>query len=520
MFFLTLALMALGGVLLALAYPNPLLPGAAGDRPWSGLAWIALLPLLWAVQALPGRRAAWAVGVFSLCWYLVTLTWLTLFGEGALGLLLWALLTLYLACTPLLALLCARRITVHPLWLPLAFAAAFTGIEWLRGQGIFGLAWSELGMSQVEWPTVRLAALGGVPLVTFCLLWVMGSMVAGLRERRAASYWLLPLLVTMACIFAGSLVTWGATIRWMRQPSGQEITVVQPNSLVGLSPRDLQDPANEAEQRACVARDHQRLLDLLKWSVPERGKGSPTPRLTIWPESALPFVPYVPEISELTRRTDSYLLVGAPSVDYQTRRICNSAYLFQPGWFSNMERYDKIHLVPFGEFVPFRKFVEQHYRVRDEDLQPGKSWTPLHATGHLLGVGICFESTDTGIARRYADAGAKLLIYISNDAWFHQTPAVRQHFNQSRLRAIETGLPVARSAATGISGFIAPDGSILDEIPTYTAGHRTRYLPDGVPGTPYTRGGWLFGPLCLLATGVGVLVRMVVGFWRKKFPQS
>jgi apolipoprotein N-acyltransferase len=182
-----------------------------------------------------------------------------------------------------------------------------------------------------------------------------------------------------------------------------------------------------------------------------------------------------------------------------------------------MGRYDKIHLVPFGEFVPFRPLVNALRKiglvpdVRDDDLQRGNGWHPLQFGAHRLGVGICFESTFASIARAYAAQGANYLIYITNDAWFQQTAAVRQHFNHARFRALETGLPVVRVASTGISGFIAPDGRILAEIPTYVAGTCRMDIPEGTPGTVYTRGGWLFAPLCLLAALLlaawGVIIR-------------
>jgi len=192
--------------------------------------------------------------------------------------------------------------------------------------------------------------------------------------------------------------------------------------------------------------------------------------------------------------------------------MTNTGFLFNP-MGRIVERYDKIHLVPFGEFVPFRPLVAKYYTVRNYDLIPGAARKTLRETGVPLGVGICFESTFPAFSRQYARQGAGLLVFITNDAWFHLTAAGRQPFNHARFRALETGLPVARSASTGISGFIAPDGRILAEIPTNREGTRTRDLPAGVPGTLNTAAGWLFGPACFiltLALGVMGIIRAVV----------
>ena len=156
-----------------------------------------------------------------------------------------------------------------------------------------------------------------------------------------------------------------------------------------------------------------------------------------------------------------------------------------------------MHLVPFGEFVPLRPLVEKYFTVRPEDIQPGAQRKALQYGTHRLGIGICFESTFPAISRDYTQQDVQALVFITNDAWFHQTSAVRQHLNHARFRAIEAGLPVARTAGTGISAFIAPDGRLLTEIPTYTAGMRARAIPPGIGGTLYTQFGWLFGPIAL-----------------------
>jgi apolipoprotein N-acyltransferase len=279
------------------------------------------------------------------------------------------------------------------------------------------------------------------------------------------------------------------------------LSVVQPNTTMGLTPEALVTQVSNEE----YARREQVLIDLSQQAIhdAQQGPDAKFPRLVVSPESALPSPPYQLSINELRVKTGSNFLIGAPEWVYQkktrTYAIHNSAFLLTADTLHD-GRYSKIHLVPFGEFVPFRTLVARFYTVRAIDIVPSARRGTMTLAGHTLGVGICFESTFAEIARDYAHHGASVLIYMTNDAWFHQTSAGRQHFNCARFRALETGLPVVRAASTGISGFIAPDGRVLKEIPTYTAGAATLTVPDGTPGTVNSRAGWLFGPLCLLAS--------------------
>jgi len=496
-------LMPLGGLLLALSFPNDIIPGPLGDRPPAWLAWLALLPLMWGVLTLPAKAARRGAWLYAAAFYLGTLSWMRLFGVVP-----WVLLAGYLSLTPWLALHLAQRMPERRWLLPLGFALAWSGLEWLRGQGLFGFHWSEVGASQVDGFSAHLAAIGGVPLLSFLLLWVTGTVMWQMVDRPPSRRVLvIALTVLVICLCAGEWQTHATQARWQRQPATLHLSLVQPNSLRGLTPEDLLVP-NTPEEIERWERKVQARVDALTTlsyqAAAARHREAQTdhePHLLIWPESALPDPPLQHfEISTLGWRTGSEILVGAPCLDYlpngNEECLRNAAYLMSPGG-GILARYDKMHLVPFGEFVPLRSFVSKYYIVRPDDIRPGEKRATIPLGSHRVGVAICFESTFPSIAREYARLGAQALVIITNDAWFHQTCAVRQHLNHARFRAIETGLPVARVAGTGISAFIAPDGRLLDAIPTYTAGTRTRSIPPGVPGTVYSRIGWLFGPFCL-----------------------
>lgn len=506
-------LLPLGGLLLSLAFPNDLLHGRLGDHPPFLLAWLALLPLLWGVLALPARQARLGVWLYGLVFYLGTLSWMRLFGVVP-----WLLLAGYMSLTPLLALLLTQRMPRRRWLIPLGFALAWSGLEWLRGQGFLGFPWSEVGASQVDGATAQIAALGGVPLLSFLLLWLTGTLLQQLLDRKfSRALTGVALGVFLLCMVVGAWQTHAAWVRWRRQPATLHLALIQPDTLRGLSPEDLLPPETPEQQATWERKRQQRqevLLDLSSQAdaaFRRQGLTDHDLRLMIWPETAQPEPPGDLSTMEFSMRTQSHLLIGAPAWDYdehtQSLFPRNSAYLLAPGG-TILARYDKMHLVPFGEFVPLRSFVQKYFIVRPTDIRPGAIRKIMPFGTHRLGVGICFESTFSAVSREYARLGAQVLVIITNDAWFHQTLVVRQHLNHARFRAIETGLPVARTAATGISAFVAPDGRLLEEIPTYTAGMRARSLPPGIPGTCFTLCGWLFAPAALLAA----LLLALLGF--------
>ena len=513
-----------GGLLLSLGFPNEL-PGvlgrllltlgfsphlnfalrAIGDHPPCWLAWLALLPLMWMLYRWPERMARRGAALYAAACYLGVLSWMHLFGY-----LPWALLAGLLALTVWVAVRLAASMAL-PRWLqPLGLACAWTGIEWARSQSIFSFSWGEIGASQVDGFPARLAALGSVYLISFLMLLLTGMCVQGLLDRTTPR-WFIAAVVGFAllCLGAGWWQTIRTESRWQHAAQSQVFALVQPCSQRGLTPQALVTPMTNDEFTTRVTT----LLDLSRQSLHgvARAPGS-APPIVVWSETALPCPPVeLPDVGNFILQTHCSLLAGAPYFAPASGNPYNSAYLFAPDG-RNIDRYDKIHLVPFGEFVPLRKLVQRFYTVREDDILPGPGWRPLRIGAQPAGVGICFESSISAVARSYADQGAHYLIYITNDAWFWQTPAVRQHFNHARFRALETGLPVVRVAGTGISGFIAPDGHTISEIPVYRQGTDTRRLQAGTPGTLYTRAGWVFGPFCLLLS----LLLGARGLWRSR----
>ncbi|MBI4716006.1 MAG: apolipoprotein N-acyltransferase [Nitrospirae bacterium] len=239
------------------------------------------------------------------------------------------------------------------------------------------------------------------------------------------------------------------------------------------------------------------------------GRGA---ELVVWPETAVPFFfqnpsPQREEIRSLARSENIHLLFGSPShkiVDRaspQPPRPMNSAYLISPEG-AVLGRYDKIHLVPFGEYVPLPRLLFFVNRMAQGigDFVPGETFTVMASPKGKIGTVICFEVIFPELVRQFTDEGADLMVTITNDAWFGKSAAPYQHFDQVFLRAVENRIPFARAANTGISGFVDPQGRVLEAGPLFKETFLVESLPLRSRKTFYTRFGDLFAYGCLLGS--------------------
>jgi apolipoprotein N-acyltransferase len=245
------------------------------------------------------------------------------------------------------------------------------------------------------------------------------------------------------------------------------------------------------------------------------------PDLVIWPETATPFYfagvggndsAMTADLIEFVRRYRVPLLTGSPTYEVQpNRRIIgrNSAFLLSGDGHIDAV-YHKMHLVPFGEYVPLKKvlfFVEKMVQAIG-DFQGGNEYTvmtvpygePEQRKEVKLCTVICYEIIFPDLVRRFVDHGAEIVTTITNDAWFGKTAAPYQHFSMAVFRAVENRVPIARAANTGISGFIDSKGKILETSGIFTEAYLTRKLTPGTERTLYTRYGDLFSYACVIAS--------------------
>ena len=248
--------------------------------------------------------------------------------------------------------------------------------------------------------------------------------------------------------------------------------------------------------------------------------GAPKPDLVVWPESPAPF--YVNDarfrstIAEVAKRDETYVVAGSLGEEAGqqagSEQLYNSAALMSPQgrWVA---RYDKIHLVPFGEYVPFKSLLGFAGGLTKEvgEFGRGSSREPLVVDGYRLGVFICYESVFPGEVRQFADNGGQVFVNISNDGWYGDTGAWAQHLNQARMRAVENGRWLLRATNTGLTASIDPYGRIVTRAPRKV--RTTLQAPYGlVSGTTfYTRHGDWFAYLCAIISVAALL-------WRYRVP--
>ncbi len=245
-----------------------------------------------------------------------------------------------------------------------------------------------------------------------------------------------------------------------------------------------------------------------------------SPDIIVWPETAVPFyfgsdIKLSATLVDFQKKLQSYLLFGSVSIhDYQNdkMRLSNSAVLLdQKG--TKIYTYDKIHLVPFGEYVPLRNilFFIDKLVVGVGDYISGKTYQTADTSLGRFGTLICYEIIFPGLARKFYTRGGDFMVTITNDAWFGSTSGPHQHFSMAVFRAVENRKPVIRSANTGISGFINSNGRILSQTALFTRTTLTQTIKTDKTMTFYTRYGDLFALFCLITT---IIVTINTRPWR------
>lgn len=498
--------------LLALTSSVLLLSASPGVFALPQLAWLALVPLFWSLNNQPPRRAALLGLICGLAYYLPLLYWIVIvlstYGQVPLPIAVLALclLALYMSCYLAgFAFLCANNGSRLPL---LVFApTCWVALDLLRGLLFTGFPWLDLAYTQYNLPQlIQIADLAGHHGLTFLLVLtnvLLFTLTSSLAQRKATNPSALISAAVIVILLASGYSLWRlqtlpAIIAGAEQ---MEVAAVQ-----GNIPQDQKwQPAFQRETMNTYLRLSNEIATTHK------------PQLIIWPETALPFYPYENSLflrlnSELTRPYQTYLLTGAPHREKTTPidgslTYSNSAFLMAPdGRLTG--RYDKQHLVPFGEYIPFRKILSFASPLVETlgAFTPGQPNAPLSCQNSRIGVLICFESIFPEISRQQAEAGANLLVTLTNDAWFGRSSAPWQHLSMAVFRAVETRKSMVRAANTGVSAFIDPLGRIQGASSLFAeyAHSQPVALLSGL--TCYVRWGYLFPWVCLLLTlaGLGV----------------
>ena len=496
------------------------MPGYFG---WWPLLFFALIPLLVLSLYLSPRRAC-AAGFFSgLFYHILTLHWIVVvlgrYGGLSLPVSIGAMLLLagYMGLYTGLFCLLLSFLTGHwqqrersiavLLW---AAPVLWIGLEYLRGILFTGFPWLDLGYGLYRKPVLMQAAdLGGHYLVGFSLV-LANSFVVGLVDcRRFAVYrqprgeWRVLLLAGCALLFlfGYSFVRFRELPSLYRHCPQASVAVVQGNIL--------------QDEKWSRARKQETVTTYARLS--RQAVAGQAIDLLVWPETALPFYPQqdplVRQIQQLVRQENVYLLTGAPTYRIQQDQAeahphyYNSALLFSPNG-RVIDGYAKQHLVPFGEYVPLKKilFFLAPLVENSGDFSSGASARPLVLGDQLrLGVLICFESIFPDIARTEVREGANLLVNLTNDAWYGRTSAPYQSLAMAVFRAVENRRSLVRAANTGISALVEPGGRIIASTAIFTPAVLSGTMPVLELQTICMRGGYMFGPICLVLM-IGLLI--------------
>ena len=467
----------LSGLLLAFSMPGPN-PG------W--LAWIAFVPLFWALDGKSPKQAfriGWLAGVV---FFGVLLYWLFTLWDWASAfiivgyLVLICYLGLYWGVFGALYSFVGRRL---PRWTSLiAVPALWVVLEFIRSLTRFGFPWGQAADAlYLQLPFVQLASITGPWGVSFLVVMTNYLLYMGIKYRQ----WSYPLI---ASLLMGVIFLWGWIEMSRPLSEGRELYIglVQPN----IPQRVRSDPNRLNEFLAL----HQQLLEEITQEDEEVD-------LVILPESILPTLVLedfqVRQVFTKWAETHhSSLLLGTFTRD--ARNIYNSVAFISPRG-EVVDTYDKVQLVPFStEYFPGIQLLDQMGISRWIPigrlgaLTPGKGFLPLSTERGRLATPICFESIFPQISRDFVRGGAQLLVTITNDAWFKNTWALPQHFAKGIYRAVENRRYFLQAANTGISGIIEPTGRILlrSQIEKQEVLRGLVNLMDGL--TLYTRwGDWL-----------------------------
>jgi apolipoprotein N-acyltransferase len=434
-----LLIAAAAGALLSLSLP----PVA-----WWPLALVGPAALLWLLRDARPRRGAAIGAVFGAVYFGLLLYWLLRFGEMGWGALV-VLSAASIALFGLLAPLLWRE--DRPVVSILGLAGLWTVIEWLRAAWpLGGFSWGQLGSTQVDAPLLRLASITGVWGLSFVVVTVSGLLLlvldrwgSGARLRAAGA-----LAVAAVLVIAPAAIA-------LPRANGRALDVAT-----------VQVDVESVQQENLTSEDEDRAVAAMNERLHARLAGDP-PDLAVWGEGALdPGANGDPDTMAVVSRTIADVgtptIVGAVVDDTDGERTSTLAF---DGTGEVVDRYDKVHLVPFGEYVPWRRLLEGRIDAIDQipvDRVPGTDVRPIHIPGlPPIGTPICYENSFPGIERDMVRRGAQLLVLTINNASYGRTAASEQHLAMSRLRAVEDGRWVVHAAISGISAIIDPEGRVV-----------------------------------------------------------
>lgn len=494
---------AVSGLLLALATP---------PIPLGFIAWFALFPLFMAIEGAQNNKESYLIGFISgLVFYLGTVYWIAMntgtnilvrlsSGTGSI---------LLLASTFGLVTLVLYR--VYKIFGRGGFFLApilFVFNETLWHFSELAFPWALFALTQGEYLSVlQMASVGGTAVISAWVVAINTLIFVG-RERRITGITVI-VLISLPFLL-GTLREKSVYERVMPHSLGK-IALVQGNI----------DAAKKWELGA------QYSLDI--YEPLTQGLRNEQPDLVVWPETAAPV--YVQQNRRWRNHFQAFadslgfsLITGGRYVEFvDDKRIpFNAAFMIKPRGRKQFERYEKVHLVPFGERVPFQKFfpILAKLNFGQAEFKPGEGIAKWTVAGRqdtfTVAPMICYESIFPYLGMEVVRHKTDVILNLTNDGWFDGTSEQRQHLLLSVIRSIETGRSLVRATNTGISAIATPSGRILQSLPTNVRGVLATNIPIPVD-TPFNRGGWIT-PYIFFFVGL-LIILFVLGhgiYYRKR----
>ncbi|MFC1884648.1 apolipoprotein N-acyltransferase [Thermodesulfobacteriota bacterium] len=454
--FTKILLAILSGIILTASFP----PGA-----FSFMAWIALIPLFLSLDK-KSFAVSFKLGLIAgLTHYLTLIYWImvVLGHYGNLSIIAslgpYIMLCFYLALFLAIFSALSRSVissTFGFLWVP----GFWVSLEYVRSNLMSGLPWCLLGYSQYKHlPVIQVADIVGVYGISFLIVFVNVYLFRLIRVHSKNKFYKLGLETGLTILLVSSTLIYGyfrISEMGNTENSSRSLKIVIAQGNIDQSLK--WEPSYQKQTMEIYERLSRSML-------------SYNPDMIIWPETAVPFFfqnnrTFSPRIFSLAKESGAVIIFGSPAYTNVKglTRYYNRAYLVSPQNLP-VQYYDKVHLVPFGEYVPLKNVFSFINRLVPAagDFRAGKEVRPFSHSGLGIGVLICFECIFPELAREHTLKGARILVNLTNDAWFGKTSAPHQHLSMAVFRAVENRRPLLRSANTGISAFIEPQGRIVSK---------------------------------------------------------
>lgn len=488
----------LAGLMLTASFPP-------GKLEW--LAWVALLPLLKSLDQESPSRAFKLGLVTGLAHYLTLVYWVVVVLKHYGGLpfvvsvSLLLLLCLYLALYPAIFSFLFSHLNGST-FAGLIAGCFWVSLEYIRAKILTGFPWALLGYTQFKQTMlIQIADQTGVYGISFLIVLVNTSLFflffPGASPRKRFLRW----DVMVALVLVSLTLFYGKYRLSSERGHGEGRQTVKIAVIQGNIDQSVKWEPTYQEKTIDI---YHRLTREARPFKPE---------LIVWPETSVPFffqdnLRLSPKVIRISEESGAHLIFGSPAYRRGPggTKYYNRAYLLSPnGDLSGY--YDKVHLVPFGEYVPLKRFLPFVQRLVPAagDFASGEKVSPLHLPRLTAGILICFEVIFPELARKQAREGAQILVNLTNDAWFGMTSAPYQHLAMATFRAVENGKPMIRAANTGFSAFISPRGKIITRSDLFEEQVLQREVEIGSdPLRFYTRYGDLFALSLLIISLIKV----------------